>query len=192
MKAEPEQAAKTDAELIAAVARGDEALLADLYDRYSATLFGLLLRILHSRPEAEDVLQEVFMQIWQQAPQYDEGRGRPFTWMMTIAHSRALDRLRSLASRNRTAQSAALEQPEEASDAARDAVNAEQREMIQRALEEIPEAQRNVLLLAYFQGLTQAEIAERLQEPLGTIKTRTRTGLAKLRECLRGTFGNVH
>lgn len=98
MTALPEQD-RVDAELVHAVARGDERALASLYDHYSPILFGLLLRILKDRPEAEDVLQEVFLQIWQRASSFDAERGRPFTWLVTLARSRAIDRLRSVRSR---------------------------------------------------------------------------------------------
>src|ERR1043166_2110311 len=99
--ARPESDAE-EAALVRAVARGDERAFAALYDRYSSILFGLLLRILHSRAEAEDVLQEVFLQVWQQAHSFDAARGRAFTWLVTLARSRAIDRLRALDSRQRS------------------------------------------------------------------------------------------
>jgi RNA polymerase sigma-70 factor (ECF subfamily) len=180
----PDPAQATDAELLAAIARGDEQSLASLYDRYRLILFGLVLRILHSRPEAEDVLQEVFLQVWKKASDFDEGRGRPFTWLVTLARSRAIDRLRSLDSRDRVAQDAARETVEKSSDAVEDAIRSEEGEVVRRALAEIPEEQRRALQLAYFEGLTQSEIAARLDAPLGTIKTRMRSGMMKLREIL--------
>ncbi len=190
MKPEPEQAAQSDAELLRAIAQGDEAALAQIYDRYAPTLFGMMLRILHSRAEAEDVLQEVFLQVWQHASQFDEERGRPFTWLATIAHSRAIDRLRSLDSRQRAATRAAFEHAEEQGDAVDDVFRMERTEVVRRALNEIPEGQKQVLLLAYFEGLTQSEIAERTKEPLGTVKTRMRSGLIKLRELMRENLRN--
>lgn len=179
------QSDSADAELVRAAARGDETAFAALYDRYSPILFGLLLRILRSRPEAEDVLQEVFVQVWQRAASFDEARGRPFTWLVMMARSRALDRLRAVESRERTATAAAREEAEEVSDAARDAERAEEREAVRGALAQIPEAQQRALLLAYFEGLSQSEIAARLGEPLGTVKTRMRAGVMKLRELMR-------
>jgi RNA polymerase sigma-70 factor (ECF subfamily) len=173
-----------DAELLHAVARGDEAALAALYDRYSAILYGLLVRILHDRPEAEDVLQEVFLQIWQRASSFDEGRGRPFTWLVTLARSRAIDRLRAVGSRERAALASAAETVEPVADAERDAERSERGEVVRGALAEIPEEQRRALLLAYFEGLSQTEIAARLNQPLGTVKTRMRSGLMRLRELL--------
>jgi RNA polymerase sigma-70 factor, ECF subfamily len=180
----PEQAQTSDADLIYAVARGDEGALASLYDRYRLILFGLILRILHSRPEAEDVLQDVFIQVWKRAADFDESRGRPFTWLVTLARSRSIDRLRALDSRQRTANEAVLDAPDSVSDASQDAVRSEQREVVRNALDALPAEQRQALVLAYFEGLTQSEIALRLGAPLGTIKTRMRSGMTKLRESL--------
>ena len=188
MRPEREESQTPDADLVRAVARGDEHAYASLYDRYASILLGLLIRILHSRAEAEDVLQEVFLQVWQRAANFDETRGRAFTWLVTLARSRAIDRLRSLASRDRVAEESAREVPtEEASDAVADAMRAEQSEIVSRALAELPEEQRRAISLAYFDGLTQTEIADRTGEPLGTVKTRTRAGLKKLRDLLDRT-----
>ena len=100
---QPESAEVSDVELLHAVARGDEAALARLYDAYRVILFGLLVRILNSREEAEDILQDVFIQVWRRAKDFDEKRGRPFTWLVTLARSRAIDRLRQLGARQRLA-----------------------------------------------------------------------------------------
>jgi RNA polymerase sigma-70 factor, ECF subfamily len=180
----PEQAKTSDAELLRAIRGGDEGALEQLYDRYRLILFGLLLRILHSRAEAEDCLQEIFLQVWRRASDFDEARGRPFTWLVTMTRSRAIDRLRSLGSRDRVARESAQEVIEETSDAAQDAMRAEQSATVRRALGALPAEQRRVLELAYFDGLTQTEIAARLDQPLGTVKTRTRSGMLKLRELL--------
>ncbi|HYN85127.1 MAG TPA: sigma-70 family RNA polymerase sigma factor [Pyrinomonadaceae bacterium] len=183
-----EQSDAAEAALIERVARGDESAFAPLYDRYSPILFGLLLRILRDRPEAEDCLQEVFLQIWQRAPSFDPARGRPFTWLVTLARSRAIDRLRSTGARARTEQAAVAEQTDVIADADAEAFRSEQGAFVRGALAEIPEEQRRALLLAYFEGLSQSEIAARLGQPLGTVKTRMRTGLMRLRELLRGQF----
>lgn len=181
---QPDPAQVVDINLLRAIARRDEAALASLYDRYRLILFGLLLRIVNSREEAEDVLQEVFVQVWRRAADFDERRGKPFTWLVTLARSRAIDRLRQIGARARLAVAAAQEAPPEASDAAQDASRSEQKEIVAEALLRLPEEQRQALLLAYFEGLTQSEIAARLGTPLGTVKTRMRSGLIKLRELL--------
>lgn len=175
---------QSDTDLLSAIARADESALGVLYDRYHRILFGLILRILNNRAEAEDVLQEVFLQVWQKAADFDEARGRPFTWLVTLARSRAIDRLRSLGSRHRLATEVALEAPDEMADAVDDAIASEQGELVRSALAELPEEQQNVLSLAYFEGFTQSEIAKRLDAPLGTVKTRMRSGMMKMRESL--------
>jgi RNA polymerase sigma-70 factor, ECF subfamily len=182
----PEQAQTADVALLTSIAGGDEQALAQLYDRYRGILFGLLVRILNSREEAEDVLQEVFLQVWRQAAHFDEKRGKPFTWLVTLARSRGIDRLRSLAARDRVAQASAREASEEVSDAAIDTFRSEQRELVTSVLAQLPEEQKRPLELAYYDGLTQSEIAAKLGAPLGTVKTRMRSGMIKLRELLTG------
>jgi len=140
------------------------------------------MRILNNREEAEDVLQEVFLQVWRRAKDFDENRGRPFTWLVTLARSRGIDRLRSLASRERVAVAEANERTEEVSDAASDAIKSERLGVVNSALADLPEDQKRPLMLAYFDGLTQSEIATKLNVPLGTVKTRMRSGMMKLRE----------
>ena len=181
---EPEQ--ENDVELLKAIAARDEAALAQLYDRYRTILFGLLMRILNNREEAQDVLQETFLQVWRKAADFDESRGRPFTWLVTVARSRGIDRLRTLASRERVAEAGAREVSEEVSDAATDAFKSEQRGLVSDALAKLPDEQKRPIMLAYFDGLTQSEIATRLGSPLGTVKTRMRTGMIRLRELLAG------
>ena len=181
-----------DAELLRAGARADESAFARVYDRYSPILLGLMLRILRSRAEAEDVLQEVFLQVWQRAHSFDPARGRAFTWLVTLARSRAIDRLRSVGSRERAAQRSAEDAPPESEPAEwadEAAVRAERAEAVQAALAELPEEQRQVLVLAYLEGMSQSEIAAAKNQPLGTVKTRTRSALRKLSESLRVRLG---
>jgi len=175
-----------DVELLKAIAARDEAALAQLYDLYRTILFGLLMRILNNREEAEDVLQEVFLQVWRKAADFDETRGRPFTWLVTLARSRGIDRLRTLAARERVAVAGAREVSEEISDAATDAFKSEQRGLVSDALAKLPDEQKRPIMLAYFDGLSQTEIATRTGAPLGTVKTRMRTGMIRLRELLAG------
>lgn len=183
---QPEPVQTSDIALINAVANGDERALAELYDRYRVILFGLLIRILKSREEAEDVLQEVFLQVWRRANDFDEQRGKLFTWLVTLTRSRAIDRLRSLDARERVAQASVRDASEEISDAVDDTFRSEQRQLVTAALAQLPEEQKHPLLLAYFDGLTQSEIATKLGAPLGTVKTRMRAGLARLRDVLSG------
>ena len=171
-----------DAELIRRVARGDREAFAALYDRHGAILFGILMRILRNRAEAEDVLQEAFLQIWQRAGSFDEARGRVVPWLALVARSRALDRLRARGVRERTASELAAEADVPTPTTA--SIGNEDAPIVRRALGEIPEAQRSTLMLAYFEGLTQSEIAARQGKPLGTVKTHMRLGLIRLRELL--------
>ena len=187
---QPEQAQPNDVDLLKAIARQDESALAELYDRYRVILFGLLVRILNSREEAEDVLQEVFLQVWRRAADFDENRGRPFTWLVTLARSRGIDRLRSLGARERVAIAGAREPSEEVSDAVADAFKSEQRSLVNTALAQLPDEQKRPLMLAYFEGLTQSEIATKLGAPLGTVKTRMRAGLMKMRELIGNQSAN--
>ncbi|MGB8511158.1 MAG: sigma-70 family RNA polymerase sigma factor [Pyrinomonadaceae bacterium] len=174
-----------DAELIYEMVSGDETALAAFYERYGPIVFGLLLRMLRCRAEAEDVLQEIFLQVWRRAGDFDEARGRAFSWLVTLAHNRAVDRLRELKSRGRVLDAVMRETsatPFE--DAGEGVYRVEQRQILVAALAEIPDEQRLVLQLAYFENLTHTEIAERLGQPLGTVKTRIRAGLTKLRRSL--------
>jgi len=182
-----------DADLLRRISGGDQESFASLYDRHNQILFGLLMRILKEGAEAEEVLQDTFLQVWQKASHYDEARGSVFAWLVTLTRSRAIDRLRSTASRRRTALEAANEPQADFLDVAdtsqlAEAQYKEQCDIVRRALAEIPEEQRRVLLLAYFDGLTQSEISHRLNEPLGTVKTRMRAGASKLRDILRRKF----
>lgn len=182
------------ADLVRATARGDERAFADLYDQYSHILFGLLMRILRSRAEAEDVLQEVFLQVWRQAGSFDEERGRAFTWLVTLARSRALDRLRASDARERAAERSAKELPPalmigESADEV--ALRSEREQIVRSALATLPEEQRQNLLLAYLSGMSQTEIAEQTGQPLGTVKTRMRAGLKKLGELLHNRMGEL-
>src|SRR5438105_133923 len=121
-----ESAKSSDGDLVRAIARGDESALAEVYDRYRLILFGLVMRILHDRAEAEDVLQEAFLQVWRRAGDFDESRGRAFTWLVTIARSRALDRLRSHGARERIVAAAAVEARDLVGDASEETLRSEE------------------------------------------------------------------
>ena len=167
---------------------GDQAGAAGLYDRHARALYSLILRILGDQTDAEDVLQEVFAQAFRQAGRYEPSRGAVAAWLLTMARSRAIDRLRARRSRleGRSGEAAALEgmaavQP----DAASVMLDEEQTRLVRRALSELPLLQRIAIELAYYEGLSHSEIAERLEQPLGTVKTRIRLGLLKLRDVLK-------
>jgi RNA polymerase sigma-70 factor (ECF subfamily) len=179
---------ESSATLIAAIAAGDRDAFSRFYDLTAPMAFGLIRRVLRDPEAAAEVLQEVFWQVWQDASRYDPTRGSPEAWLVTRAKTRAIDRLRSTRRRDRTFvapvdESVAQRREEPAQNPA---VVAEDRSLVQTALAQLPEAQRRVIELAFFEGLTQSEIATRLGEPLGTVKTRARLGLDRLRGVLGG------
>jgi RNA polymerase sigma-70 factor (ECF subfamily) len=176
-----------EVELLQRVARGDEAALGALYDRFGGIVYALAHRIVGQQVDAEEVAMETFAQVWRDAGKFDASRGSVPAWLCIIARSRALDLVRSHSRRQRLNESVARE-PVEESVSAPDVLHEERRQAVGAALAELPEAQREAIELAYFQGLSQSEIAERLQQPLGTIKTRMRTGMMRLKEALRGYY----
>ena len=175
--------ARADIALLSRVIARDGRAIGELYDRHSRLLHGLILRILRDRSEAEEVLQEVFVQVWTRADTYNVELGAPVAWLVRIARNRAIDRLRSNNVRARTAEATPLPPPVETPEAR--AVMSEQQRAVARALDALPLEQRQLIELAYFQGLTQSELAERFQLPLGTVKTRVRTGMMTLRRELQ-------
>lgn len=176
---------RSDADLLAAMARGDSDALGELYDRYSSLLLATAIRILGGRREAEDLVHDVLMEVWQKCADYDEGRGSVRTWILIRLRSRALDRCRRAGRvRVETIEDRTIDdlgpapgdEPGQGLDHAR----------VRRVLAELPAAQRQVLELAYFEGLSASEIAERLAIPIGTVKSRTAAGLSKLRAAIEG------
>jgi RNA polymerase sigma-70 factor, ECF subfamily len=173
-------------DLVERIARGDRDAFALFYDRHAGLVLGLARRILRNESAAEEVLQEVFWQVWQDAGQYDPRRGSPEAWLVMRARTRTIDRLRSMRRRERTFV-APLDEGIARGDPAgheNPATRAEDRGLVQGALGRLPEPQRRVIEMAFFEDLTQAEIAARLGEPLGTVKTRARAGLERLRQFL--------
>ena len=168
------------------LASGDQAAAARLYDRHARPLYSLILRILGNETEAEDVLQEVFAQAFCRASRYDARRGAVAAWLLTIARSRAIDRLRARRTRveARTGEQTLGEMPDAQPDAASTMLDEERSRLVRQALGELPMLQRMAIELAYYEGLSHSEIAERLEQPLGTVKTRIRLGLLKLRDVL--------
>ena len=175
-----------DSSLIRRVADGDEAALATLYDRWSQVVYSLVAHLLNDADGAEDVVEETFWQIWQRAASYDASRGTLRTWILTIGRSRALDRLRS---RKRNREDGAVDLSlirDPRSDPSQQVEGTERSNLVYAALGQLPEDQRVALELAYFRGLSQSEISTLMGEPLGTIKTRMRLGMQKLRDMLVG------
>lgn len=178
--------AEEGAELIARMAAGDRSAFGPFYDRYAPLVHGLIVRIVRDHADAAEVLQEVFWQTWQAAGSYDPTRGSPEAWLVMRARARAIDRVRSVRRRSETFVAPLDEELAPARSPAADLAGAvADRSIVQGLLARLPDHQREVIQLAYFGGLTQTEIAERLKQPLGTVKTRMRTGLERLREALR-------
>ena len=178
------------AALVPAVARGDVSAFEALYDRYSSTIYALLLRILANADDAQEILQETFVKAWTSAKMFDSVRGSEVAWLISIARSRGIDRLRSRkiryeredeAGREISVRSAFIDQ----NTGADYAIQTQQSIAVRGALAELPDPQRIALELAYFEGLSQSEIATKLKEPLGTIKTRMQLGMKKLRDRLQ-------
>src|SRR5881397_952233 len=172
------------ADLVRQMAAGDREAFAVFYDRYAPVVFPLILRIVRERADASDVLQEVFWEAWRDAPAYDVTRGSPEAWMVTRARTRAIDRIRATRRRGDTFVAPLDEGLAAPHESAPDAAD---RGTVMSALDRLPDDQREVIELAYYAGLTQTEIAERLKQPLGTVKTRIRLGLERLREVVRAS-----
>ena len=175
-----------DIVLIERIVARDDLAVADLYDRHCRLLFRLILRIIRDRSEAEEILQEVFVLVWTRAETYNVSLGPPAAWLVRIARNRAIDRLRANTVRLRAVESAP--EPEPADNPESRASVSEQQRAVARALETLPPDQRVLIEQAYFLGLTQSELAERFKLPLGTVKTRIRTGMLALREQLSQVF----
>lgn len=175
------------AALIRKVAEGDQSALTALYDSTSRPVFGLILRVVTDRSIAEEVLLDVYTQVWRQASTYDAKRGAPLAWLMTIARTRGIDRLRSGKHEQQHKESLEALGEVTASTAGPevDTVNSERRELVCSAIETLSAEQREVIELAYYSGLSHSEIALKLGQPLGTVKTRMRLGMMKLRDLLR-------
>jgi RNA polymerase sigma-70 factor (ECF subfamily) len=171
----------TEAELLQALQSHDEQAFSFLYDRYSKALFNIILQIIPQQELAEDVLQEVFVKIWQNIKSYDETKGRLYTWMLNIARNQSIDRTRSKDFNNRsktTELSETVYNDKQSIEAKFDDVG------LKKTLSNLPEESRRLLELAYFQGYTQEEISKMLNLPLGTVKTRIRTTIIQLRKIL--------
>ena len=173
--------------LLQGIAEGDQQAFAQLYDRFSGLLYSLAIRILNDPKEAEDVLQEVFLQIWAKASLFDPKAGKPSGWALTLTRNKAIDRLRTSQRRHRLLDqiTAQADPPAGAPGQAAEKIQAdEEAALIRSVVAALPYEQRQAIELAFFGGLTQTEISERLKQPLGTIKARIRRGMLQLRESL--------
>jgi RNA polymerase sigma-70 factor (ECF subfamily) len=175
----------TDEELLAAISRGDEQALASLYDRYGRIAYGLALRILRDPALAQDAVQDAFLSAWRTAVSFDPGRGNARTWLLTLVHRRAVDLVRR---EERRRGDPLADVPVASGDATDEAAEVrDERRRVQAALAQLTADQREALELAYYGGLSQSELAERLGVPLGTVKSRMFAGLARLRDLLGET-----
>lgn len=171
-------ATTSDLALVTAIRAGEESALATLYDRYSSIVYSVALRVLQDTGSAEDVLQDIFMQLWRKPGAFDASRGNMGAWLAVIARNRAIDALRKRRPENDIEDVIVSVEPDLASDAERSRAM----EKVRGALSSMPAPQRSALEMAYFEGLTHSEIAEKTGEPLGTVKTRIRSGLLSLRK----------
>ncbi len=195
MAEQPRALAGADRDLVARIAGGDERAVAALYDRYGAVLYAVAFRVVGQRADAEEVVLEAFAQAWREARRFEAARGSVAGWLTMIARSRALDLVRARARRDRLTSAAATERPDGApamgtwqTDPRTAVDHDERRRHVQAALGHLSAPQRQAIELAFYEGLSQSEIAERLAEPLGTVKTRIRLGMQRLRESLRPFF----
>jgi len=168
-----------DRSVVERIARGDPGALRELYDHFGGRALAIALRVLGTRSEAEEVVQEVFIQVWHRAREYDPERGGALSWILTIARSRAIDRLRSRGAHQRATSSLEPDPPSMPLPSEL-AEERQRRERIDAALRALPQEQRRAIELAYFEGLSQSEIASLTGDPLGTVKTRVRLGMSKL------------
>ena len=188
METDPASDLANEIDLLQKIALGDKRAFAEFYDHFSGVLFSAALRVLNNREAAEDVIQDVFIQIWEKAPLYDATRGKPLTWAMTLTRNKSIDRLRSVQRRARLHEDAGKEaQTAEQFDghsALDDVETTERGAIVRAAFEKLNKEQRQALEMAFFGSLTHTEIAEQLGEPVGTIKARIRRGMMKLRDVL--------
>jgi RNA polymerase sigma-70 factor (ECF subfamily) len=187
---EPQPGTPTDVELMAGVQAGDPDALSQLYDRYSGILKALILRIIHNDTEADDLLQEVFMEIWNQAKNFSVAKGKPLGWMVTLTRRRAIDALRKKQAYARAEERLRAEPEQQPlawvqNTTAEDITSGDRRALMAKVIQSLPEAQQQVIDLAFFQGMSQREIASHTNIPLGTVKTRLELGLKKIYDSLK-------
>jgi RNA polymerase sigma-70 factor (ECF subfamily) len=186
VSAEHLQSRDRDVELLRRIAGGDQAAFAQFYDLYSNLLFSFAVKILNDAKEAEDVLQEGFLQIWDKAAMFDAALGKPSSWAITLVRNKCIDRIRASQRRIRFVEEAAGASVVDAPTANESVHGREKAALVRSAIAALPSEQRSAIEMVFFGGLTQIEISESLREPLGTIKARIRRGMLKLRDKLEG------
>jgi RNA polymerase sigma-70 factor, ECF subfamily len=191
MASPPRHATSTiDPALLTRIVKGDQQAFSQLYDHSSTLLYTLALRILGNREEAAELLQDVYLEVWRKVSRYDVGRGTPVAWLVTLTRSRAIDRMRARAVRRQQSKgtfdgAAAARVPDFGPSPYETQADQELRLLVGQALGALPPAQQQAIELAYYEGLSQMEIATKLNQPLGTVKTRIKLGMSKLRDTLR-------
>ncbi len=187
-KAPDQDDRSVELDLLARVAKRERAAFEQLYDRYANILYATAMKFLKEDADAQDVVQDVFIQIWDKAKLYDPAKGKPLTWALTLTRNRSIDRIRAIQRRTRLRDDFEKETVVDESAGVREALSgvdaSEKSQILRDAVGRLSPEQRNVIELAFFSGFTQSEIADRLGEPLGTIKARARRGLMKLKEIL--------
>lgn len=175
----------SDEDLLVAVARGDQAAFASLYDRLGGLVYGVVKRVVRDPSQSEEVAQEVLVEVWRTAPRFDPDKGSAQTWILTMAHRRAIDRVRSeQSSRDRTDRIGRRDRQREFDEVAEEVELRFEHQQVREALAALTDLQREAVELAYYRGYTYREVAEMLDTPLGTIKTRMRDGLIRLRDAM--------
>lgn len=181
----PDPGSMEDDDLMVAIARGDEGAFAELYDRMAAYVHGVTRRVVRDPAQAEEVTQEVFVEVWRTAARFDATRGSARTWVLTMAHRRAVDRVRSeQASRDRTDRVGSRDRDRPFDHVAEDVETRFEHQQVRSALDTLTALQREAIELAFYGGYTYREVAELLDTPLGTVKTRLRDGLIRLRDAM--------
>ncbi len=185
----------SDMEALRRIAARDANAFAVFYDRHAPTIFALALKVTQDKSAAEDVLQEAFWQVWREVGNYTPSRGSPMAWLVQIARSRAIDRLRQIRLQHHR-DAGPLEEIAEPFGPAEEGldqkfIEQQERQIVRQAINNLPEQQRQSIFLVFFGGMTHREVSERLSIPLGTIKTRIRLGLEKLHESLKGSGVNL-
>jgi RNA polymerase sigma-70 factor (ECF subfamily) len=183
-----EDARAEEFDLLRRIAQRERSAFEDLYSRYVNILYASALKFVKEDADAQDVVQDVFIQIWDKAKLYDPAKGKPLTWALTLTRNRAIDRIRAIQRRTRLRDEFEQETFVDESAGVREALSgvdaSEKGQILRKAVSQLSPQQKKVIELAYFGGLTQTEIAEKLGEPLGTVKARARRGLLKLKELL--------